>query len=1016
MADCIHIVGARQHNLKNIEVSIPRNRLTVVTGLSGSGKSSLAFDTLYAEGQRRYVESLSAYARQFLDRLQKPEVDHIEGLSPAIAIEQRSAGSNPRSIVATTTEIYDYLRLLYAHVAKPHCPKCGRPIARQSAQAITDRLAELPPRRKLMLLAPYVSGKKGEHREILEKMRRDGFVRARIDGQLRALDEEIRLEKNLRHTLEAVVDRLVTGDASRTRLTDSVELALRVGGGLLRVLLEDAAAPGGWGEELISEHLACAECGVSFGELEPRNFSFNSPYGACPVCNGLGARLIFLPEKVVPDPTLSIRNGALPLLRRGPRNVIMYYNHLLRCLAEQFGFSLTTPWRELPEATRRLILHGSGGETVTFDYWMRGKMHQWRKPWDGVLALLLKRYNETEVEEVRERLQPCMGFEPCSGCHGARLKPESLAATLAGKSLWDFCSLSVAAAVAFGQELESLLTDTERRIAGEILKEVRSRLGFLQAVGLGYLTLARESGTLSGGEAQRIRLATQVGSGLVGVLYILDEPSIGLHQRDNAKLLDTLGKLRDAGNTVVVVEHDLETIERADYIVDLGPGAGRLGGEVVAAGTPAEVARVPASLTGQFLSGARRIPLPERRQAGNGHELVVRGARENNLKGIDVRFPLGQFICVTGVSGSGKSTLVHRILRNSLLRQLQLQHDPVGAAASVEGMEHVDKLIVIDQSPIGRTPRSNPATYTEAFGLIRDLFAKVPDARARGYKPGRFSFNAKGGRCEDCQGAGIKKIEMQFLPDVFVPCEACGGKRYNQETLAVKYRGRSIADVLDLTVDDACEFFAAVPAILRKIRTLQEVGLGYIHLGQAATTLSGGEAQRVKLATELARKPTGHTLYILDEPTTGLHLADIGHLLGVLQALRDQGNTILVIEHNLDVIKVADHLIDLGPEGGDAGGTVVATGTPEQVAECAASATGQYLKQILDREGRALPPPPPPPRSAKPAPAAPVTTGGRTSKKAASGTARAGLARLAQAVAAAKPLKRRGRPPKNAPR
>jgi excinuclease ABC subunit A len=961
-AGAIRIVGARQHNLKNITVSLPRQSLTVVTGLSGSGKSSLAFDTLYAEGQRRYVESLSAYARQFLDRLQKPEVDHIEGLSPAIAIEQRSAGSNPRSTVATTTEIYDYLRLLYAHVGRPHCPKCGKPIARQSAQAITDRIKALPAGRKLLLLAPYATGKKGEHKDILDKMRRDGFVRVRVNGTLAELEDEIKLDKNKRHTLEAVVDRLVTGDSSAARLTDSVELALRVGGGLLVTLLEDAAASGGWSEETVSEHLACADCGVSFGELQPRNFSFNSPYGACPTCNGLGARLIFTPEAVIPDPALTIRNGAIPLWRRGPRRVIILYNHYLRCLAAHYNFSLTVPWNELPAEIRQILLYGSGDTIITFDHWMRGKMQNWRKPFEGIIPNLIRRHRETDSEELRERLQAHMTFEPCPDCQGARLKPESLAVTMGGKSIAEFCGLSVDVAITFVDHLG--LRGEELAIAGEMLKEIRARLGFLQAVGLNYLTLARGSGTLSGGEAQRIRLATQVGSGLVGVLYILDEPSIGLHQRDNDRLLHTLERLRDLGNTVVVVEHDLDTIRRADYVIDLGPGAGRHGGELVAAGTPAEIAACTASLTGQFLAGRREIPVPRERRAGTGKWLRIVGAAEHNLKKVDAAIPLGTFCCVTGVSGSGKSTLVNGILKNALAQHLKLQSDPPGKHRRIEGAEHIDKLIVIDQSPIGRTPRSNPATYTDAFGLIRTLFAMLPEAKTRGYKPGRFSFNVKGGRCEECQGDGIKKIEMQFLPDVYVPCETCKGRRYNRETLDVRFRGRSIADILELTVAEACDVFANVPLLKRKMDMLASVGLGYIHLGQPATTLSGGEAQRVKLATELARKPSGHTLYILDEPTTGLHLADIEQLLGVLQALRDQGNTILVIEHNLDVIKVADHIIDLGPEGGDAGGQILATGTPEQVAACAASYTGQYLKQLLQAGG--VPPAAPQKKMARP--------------------------------------------------
>ena len=941
----IRIGGASEHNLKNLTLEIPRDKLVVITGLSGSGKSSLAFDTLYAEGQRRYVESLSAYARQFLDRLQKPDVERIEGLSPAIAIEQRSAGSNPRSIVATTTEIYDFLRLLYAHVGQPHCPHCHRPIAGQSAQAITRRLLELPAERKLLILAPYVNGHKGEHREVLEQMRKDGFVRGRIDGKVVALDEEIKLAKTRLHTLEAVVDRLVTGDSSTSRINDSVELALRVGNGVLGVVVEDAAAPGGWREETISEQLACLVCGLSFGDLHPRNFSFNSPYGACPTCHGLGVRLVFRADAIVPDPALSIKGGAIPLWRRGPRRLIVYYNHLLRSLAEYYKFALTTPWRELPEDTRQLLLYGSGDTPMPLSFWWSRRMRHENKPFEGIIPNLMRRFSETESQEVKDRLQANMDYELCPACHGGRLRPESLAVTVGGKSIWEFCSLGIEAAAGFIGKLT--LSPEQQVIAGEILKEVRSRLSFLHEVGLGYLTLNRESGSLSGGEAQRIRLATQLGSGLMGVLYILDEPSIGLHQRDNERLLTTLARLRDAGNTVIVVEHDLDTIRRADYVVDLGPGAGRLGGHLVAAGTPADIVACKESLTGQFLCGIRNIPVPATRKTGNGKAVQIRGAAEHNLKNVDVAIPLGLFCCVTGVSGSGKSTLVDDILKNALARKLRLKADPPGKHRKIEGLEHIDKMIVIDQSPIGRTPRSNPATYTDAFNLIRDLFSRVPDSRARGYKPGRFSFNVKGGRCEECQGDGIKKIEMQFLPDVYVECEVCKGRRYNQETLAVKYRGRTIADVLDLTVEEACDLFDAVPPLKRKMQTLREVGLGYIHLGQAATTLSGGEAQRVKLAAELARRATGHTLYILDEPTTGLHLADIERLLEVLQSLRDQGNSILVIEHNLDVIKVADYILDLGPDGGDRGGELVAAGTPEQIAACARSHTGHYLGPLL---------------------------------------------------------------------
>ncbi len=941
----IRIVGAQQHNLKNITVEIPRDAIVVITGPSGSGKSSLAFDTLYAEGQRRYVESLSAYARQFLERLQKPRVEHIEGLSPAIAIEQRSAGGNPRSIVATSTEIHDYLRLLFTHLGKPHCPKCGKPLAGQSPQLIVDHLLSQPDGRKIMILAPYAVGKKGEHHDTLEKMRRDGFVRARIDGQIHSLDETSAIEKNRRHTLEAVVDRLVSGQSTATRFADSVELALRMGGGTLVLLTEDAELDGGWREQTMSEHFACPDCHFSLAEMQPRNFSFNSPYGACPQCHGLGTLLVFLPELVIPDPALSIRRGAVPLWRRGPRRLIMYYNHLLRCLAEHCGFSLHTPWRDLPESTRRVLLYGSGDEAVCFDFWMRGKRHAMTKPFEGILENLLRRYLKTESETVRERLRQCMGRKICPACRGARLRPESLAVTVEGRSIHDFCSMSVADSLQFMQNLQ--LQGEESIIAEDLAREIRARLGFLVDVGLGYLSLIRESASLSGGEAQRIRLATQVGSGLVGVIYVLDEPTIGLHERDNRRLLDTLEKLRDAGNTVIVVEHDLETIRRADYLIDLGPAAGREGGYLVAAGTPDQVLACPDSLTGDFLSGRRQIPLPTSRHPGNGRELRILKAREHNLQNLDATIPLGTFCCVTGVSGSGKSTLVNHILKRALARHFKLKTEPPGEHGSIEGLEHLDKMIVIDQSPIGRTPRSNPATYSDAFGGIREIFAKTPEARARGYKPGRFSFNVKGGRCEECKGDGIKRIAMNFLSDVYVECEVCKGHRYNRETLNVTYKGRNIADVLEMTVDEALAFFRAIPRLARQLSTLAAVGLGYIRLGQPATTLSGGEAQRVKLAAELARRPTGHTLYILDEPTTGLHLADIENLLGVLQSLRDQGNTVLVIEHNLEVIKVADYVLDLGPDGGEGGGRLVAAGTPEKVAHSRKSYTGRYLREVL---------------------------------------------------------------------
>lgn len=949
----IIIRGASEHNLKHINVKIPRNSLTVVTGLSGSGKSSLAFDTLYAEGQRRYVESLSAYARQFLDRMQKPKVEHIEGLSPAIAIEQRSAGSNPRSTVATVTEIYDYLRLLYAHTGIPHCPKCGKELAAQSAEAICEKLLTIPDGRKMMILAPYITGRKGELREVIEKIRRDGFVRVRIDGKITELTDEMKpLAKTLRHDIEAVVDRLVTGSLDRSRLNDSVETALKCGDGELIVMVEetDPAGSRSWKEERISERLACVDCGVSFGRMEPRNFSFNSPFGACPHCNGLGAMLVMDPERVV-DPSKSLRNGAIPGWRRGPRHLIMYYNHLLRSIAAHLKMPdmLTTPFGKLPESVQHFLLYGSDGEPVDFSYWLRHKKYNMVKPFEGILASMQKRQAESESDSVRERLAEYMVRRECPVCHGARLRPESLAVTVGGLSIDKFNALSVESALAF---ISNLVLDEERMaIAHDIVREIRSRLSFLVDVGLPYLTLNRESGTLSGGEAQRIRLATQLGCGLVGVLYILDEPSIGLHQRDNDKLLATLKRLRDIGNTVIVVEHDTDTIRSADYVLDLGPRAGVHGGEIVAAGTPDEVAENSASLTGQYLSGQRKIQIPQVRQKGNGKSIRLEGVTHHNLKNVTVDIPLGLFCCVTGVSGSGKSSLVNGVLRAALEQKFKMADAAVpGAHKRILGLENVDKAIVIDQSPIGRTPRSNPATYTEAFGMIRTLFASLPESKMRGFGPGRFSFNVKGGRCEECQGDGIKKIEMQFLPDIYVTCSACHGQRFNKETLSVHYKQRNIAEILDMTVDEAVDFFSAIPRLYRKLKTLQEVGLGYLTLGQPATTLSGGEAQRVKLATELARQSRGHTIYILDEPTTGLHLEDIKQLLDVLIRLRDKGNTILVIEHNLDVIKMADYLIDIGPEGGDAGGEIVAAGTPEQVAKVKRSHTGRYLKEILQHD------------------------------------------------------------------
>ncbi len=947
MQQNIVIHGAAQHNLKNIDVTIPRDKLVVITGLSGSGKSSLAFDTLYAEGQRRYVESLSAYARMFLDRLQKPKVEHIEGLSPAIAIEQRNAGGTPRSTVATVTEIYDYLRLLYAHIGKPHCPHCGRLLESQSAQRIAELISAIEPGRRIILLAPLVKARKGEHRDIISKMRDDGFVRGRIDGEIVALDEYEKVpDKNRRHTIEAVVDRLISGKTDIARLTDSVETALRHGDGAVTVLISNPDGEG-YLEEQHSENLACLDCGVSFGELAPRNFSFNSPFGACRECNGLGVLQVMDPHLVIPDDSLSIRNGAVPAWRRGPRHLIIYYNLLLRKIAECWDCPemLTTPFRDLPEKIRHLLLYGSGDEDLTFEYHMHGKKYLWKKPFEGILENLRRRMVESESEAVRDRLKCYLMPKECPSCRGARLNPVSLAVTVGGLGIDKFNALPVDKALSFVSELE--LSGEEAAVAGEILKEIRTRLLFLRDVGLGYLTLNRVSSTLSGGEAQRIRLATQLGCGLVGVLYILDEPSIGLHQRDNDRLLDTLEKLRDAGNSVLVVEHDLDTINRADFVLDIGPGAGRLGGELVASGTPDDIRRAKRSLTGAFLSGERRIAVPESRCPGNGKALSIRGARHNNLKNIDVDIPLGTFCCITGVSGSGKSSLVNGILVRALHRRQQINDLEPGEHDAIAGLEFIDKAIVIDQSPIGRTPRSNPATYTDAFGAIRKLFSELPESKVRGYGPGRFSFNVKGGRCEECKGDGIKKIEMQFLSDVYVECSACNGRRFNNETLSVRYKKRNIAEVLEMTVNQAVEFFDAFPALSRKLRTLQEVGLGYVQLGQAATTLSGGEAQRVKLAAELSRVPRGHTVYILDEPTTGLHLADIEQLMKVLFKLRNMGNTVLVIEHNLDVIKCADWIIDMGPEGGNAGGTVVACGTPEEVSHVSESHTGRYLLSYI---------------------------------------------------------------------
>ena len=940
----IRIIGARQHNLRNIDVVIPRDALVVVTGPSGSGKSSLAFDTLYAEGQRRYVESLSTYARQFLDQMQKPLVDHIDGLSPAIAIEQRSAGSSPRSIVATATEIYDYLRLLFAHVGHPHCPSCGNPVTGQSPQKICEHLQALPEGHKLMLLAPYVRGRKGEHREVLEAIHKEGLVRVRVNGDICLLEDAPVLKKTTTHDIEAVVDRLVTGRLDDGRLNDSVERCLRLGEGYITVLIDDDTAPGGWREELISEHLSCADCGLSIGELLPRSFSFNSPYGACPDCHGLGRQNV-VDEDAVINPAKSLAKGAVPLWQIGPRQLKTYYKHVCKSLAAHYKFSVDTPFKELPKRIRQVIQFGSDDEDIEFSVRVGGRQRRVIRPFEGVVTNLNRRYLETESATIKERLRKIMDQRQCPSCNGARLRAASLAVTVADRNICDVVAMCIDDAGEFFETLD--LKGEEAVIADEILREVRARLGFLRAVGLGYVTLDRTSNTLSGGEAQRIRLATQVGSGLVGVLYVLDEPSIGLHQRDNQRLLDTLGHLRDLGNTVVVVEHDLDTIRAADHVIDLGPRAGVHGGALVAFGTHTEIAACNESLTGRYLSGKDAIEIPQR-NPGNGNVIGIVGARQNNLKGIDVDIPLGQFCCISGVSGSGKSTLINEILVNAVNAHFKIGRNTPGKHDTVRGLEHIDKMIVVDQSAIGRTPRSNPATYAGAFDMIRKLYAQVPDSKVRGYKPGRFSFNVKGGRCEECKGDGIRKIEMQFLPDVFVQCEVCKGQRYNRETLAVLYKGRNIAEVLDMTVEESTGFFRAIPRLHRILQTLSDVGLGYIHLGQAATTLSGGEAQRVKLSTELARSQVGHTLYILDEPTTGLHVDDIKTLLGVLRRLRDQGNSVIVIEHNLDVLKVADHIIDLGPEGGGGGGTVVAAGTPEKIAKCKKSYTGQYLRDVLE--------------------------------------------------------------------
>ncbi len=928
--------GAREHNLKDITVRLPRHRLICITGLSGSGKSSLAFDTIYAEGQRRYVESLSAYARQFLQMMEKPDVDSIDGLSPAISIDQKTTSRNPRSTVGTVTEIYDYLRLLYARVGRPHCPVCGRPISGQSQEAIVDQILQLPEGTKFTVNAPVVRDRKGEYKDVLEELRAEGFTRVKVDGEQRLLEEEIVLDKKFKHTIEVVVDRLVMKADLRTRLAQSVETAAQLAEGLVVIDVVEGDST------TYSENFACPEHGVGLPELEPRIFSFNSPHGACPRCTGLGAQQEIDPDLLVPDPTLSIGEGALVPWSLGNSS---FYESVVQAIADRYEIDLDLPWQELSEEQQNLFLHGTDGDRVYVQYRNRmGRRRSYMLAFEGIVASLERRYRETDSSQQRERIEEYMSFRPCPVCNGARLKPEVLAVTIGDQNIHEFTRMSVQRAIEVLDGLE--LTETEELIGARIIKEIRERLTFLENVGVGYLQLDRAAATLSGGEAQRLRLATQIGSQLVGVLYILDEPSIGLHQRDNGKLIGTLERLRDLGNTVLVVEHDEQMMRSADHLVDMGPGAGEHGGHVVAEGTAKAVERVRDSVTGQFLSGKREIAVPERREEETD-SFWVRGATMHNLKGIDVEFPVGKFVCVTGVSGSGKSTLVNEIVHKALANRLHRMRVKPGEHESVEGIECFDKVIDIDQSPIGRTPRSNPATYTDIFTPVRELYSLTPEAKVRGYKPGRFSFNVRGGRCETCKGDGTIKIEMHFLPDVYVPCETCGGKRYNRETLEVRFKGKSIADVLDMSVEEALRFFAKIPKLRRRLQTLHDVGLDYVKLGQPATTLSGGEAQRVKLAKELGKIATGRTLYILDEPTTGLHFADIEKLLEVLQRLVDAGNTVLVIEHNLDVIKQADWIVDLGPEGGEAGGELVATGTPEQIAEVEGSFTGEYLRHVL---------------------------------------------------------------------
>jgi excinuclease ABC subunit A len=940
----IVIKGAKQNNLKNIDIRIPRDKLIVITGVSGSGKSSLAFDTLYAEGQRRYIESLSAYARQFLEQMSKPDVEYIEGLSPAICIQQRTASRNPRSTVATVTEIHDYLRLLFARIGIPHCYKCGKEIKRQTVDQIVDQVLKLNEGTKIQILAPMVRGRKGEHKDILEKLRTQGFVRVRVDGKVTEIGEVSALDKKKKHTIEAAVDRLSIKDGSRTRIADSVQTSLKLSEGLVII---KTIGEGKEEELLFSEQLSCPDCGVSYGELNPRNFSFNSPFGACRECTGLGVKMNIDPDLVIPDKSKSILDGAIVPMSKSEDS---WWMQSMKSIADHYGFKLTTPIRNLTEKQLHVILFGSDGEKIKFRYEdeSRNLFYEHERATMGVIPILERRFMETRSEEMRTWYQKFMSVKKCPACNGERLRPETLAVKIAGRSIADMTRMSVSRSLRFFDDIQ--LTEREQLIAHQVLKEIKSRLKFLMDVGLDYLTLDRATSTLSGGEAQRTQLATQIGTSLVGVLYILDEPSIGLHQRDLKRMIETLKRLRDLGNTVIVVEHDEQTIRAADWIVDLGPGAGEHGGYLVASGPIGDILKCEESLTGQYLIGKKKIPTPSERRRGNGKCVIIRGARENNLKNIDVKIPLGLFICITGVSGSGKSTLLDDVLYKALARTLHGAKEKPGKHDRIEGTENIDKVIMIDQSPIGRTPRSNPATYTGVFTYIRDLFAKIPEARARGYKPGRFSFNVGGGRCEACTGDGIIKLEMQFLPDVYVPCDVCKGKRYNRETLEITYKGKNIADVLSMTIDEALSFFENIPHIKNILQTIADVGLGYIHLGQPATTLSGGEAQRVKLSTELSRRATGRTLYMLDEPTTGLHFADIQKLLDVLNRLTDAGNTVTVIEHNMDVIKTADLVIDLGPEGGNEGGRVVAEGTPEQVAKVPQSYTGQFLRRVLSGE------------------------------------------------------------------